>query len=341
MSAMRKNLVEKFLIPEVSSVVNPTIGVIDGYPIYPLSWNEIENLQKLYGKNTVTESKPVQWYTIVFHATVHPFNILLLALAIFSAATGEIDTTIIMIVMVVLSVVLRSVQEFRSEVAAQGLKNLVNNDCLVVRQYSSPDTRDPLPEDILRMERGDIGEYDVPFEDIVPGDWIKLRAGDLIPADLQLIVSKDLFISQASLTGEAMPVEKSASGMVMEPSSSNIPTTGSVPVSMQEEYGLNRPDMCFMGTSVVSGTATGVVKTVGTSTVFGAMAKQLSAQRPINAFQKGIRRISYLFIGIMLLMVPLVFIISGITNHDWLQAALFAASVALVELWFSQRKNVS
>ncbi|KAK9760665.1 hypothetical protein K7432_015090 [Basidiobolus ranarum] len=177
---------------------------------------------------------------------------------------------------------------------------------------------------MLMMERGYVAEYDVPFEDIVPGDWIKLRAGDLIPADLQLLESKDLFISQASLTGEAMPVEKSASERTV-----GLSAAGGVPNSMLEECGLNRPDMCFMGTNVVSGVATGVVKAVGTSTVLGATARQLSTQRPINAFQKGIRRISYLFMGIMIIMVPLVFIISGFTNHDWVQTALFAASVAV------------
>ncbi|ORX99356.1 magnesium-translocating P-type ATPase [Basidiobolus meristosporus CBS 931.73] len=268
-----------------------TVGELSGHPVHPLPWGEIENIQSRHGKNAVVGSEPVKWYRIVLNALIHPFNILLTVLAIFSGATGEAKTTIIMIVMVILSVALRSVQEFKSEIAAQSLKDLVNNKCTV--------------------ERGDVAEYEVPFEEIVPGDWIKLRAGDLVPADLQLILSKDLFISQASLTGEAMPVEKSAHGFIL-PSNSN----GDV-------------DMCFMGTSVVSGTATGVVKAIGPNTLFGAMAKQLSSQRPINAFQKGIRRISYLFIAIMLIMLPLVFVFSGFTKHDWLQAALFAASIAV------------
>ncbi|KAK9717570.1 hypothetical protein K7432_006077 [Basidiobolus ranarum] len=320
---------EKFLIPEVYTVNDPMIGVVDGYSVQPLSFQEIADLRKQFGNNTIVANKPVQWYTIVFHATVHPFNILLMILGIFSGATGSIDTTIIMIVMIVISVILRTVQEFKSEVEAQGLKKMVSNNCSVLRKYASPDTRDPFPDDVSRVERGDIAEYELPFEDIVPGDWIKLRAGDLIPADLQLITSKDLFISQASLTGEAMPVEKSASGMVMEATNSTTSDTGDVQISLQEEYGLNRPDMCFMGTSVVSGAATGVVKTTGSNTVFGAMAKQLSAKRPINAFQKGIRRISFMFIGLMIVMVPIVFVISGLTSHNWLQAALFAASVAV------------
>ncbi|ORX89798.1 magnesium-translocating P-type ATPase [Basidiobolus meristosporus CBS 931.73] len=321
MSSKSKN--DIILVPEGYSMADCILGELQCYSVQPLAWSDIEFLQTSYGKNTVAEKKPVRWYAIVFHALIHPFNILLVILAIFSGATGEIDTTIIMIVMVALSVVLRSVQEFKSEVAAQSLKEMVNNKCTVIRKYAAPDTRDPLLEDLLKIERGEVAEYEIPFEDIVPGDCIKLRAGDLVPADLQLILSKDLFISQASLTGEAMPVEKSSSGFI-------LPTNPSTPADSGEDiYGLSRPDMCFMGTSVVSGTAIGIVKTIGTNTVFGVMAKQLIAQRPINAFQKGIRRISYLFIGIMLIMLPLVFVISGITSHDWLQAALFAASVAV------------
>ncbi|CAG8594721.1 13151_t:CDS:2, partial [Dentiscutata heterogama] len=156
------------------------------------------------------------------------------------------------------------------------------------------------------MDRGDTVESDIPLEDIVPGDWVKLSAGDLVPGDLQLISSKDLFISQASLTGESIPVEKFTADIQQPP----IIPEPNENVKMEKSE-LERPDLCFMGTSVVSGTATAVVLKTGSNTFFGVMAKTLASRRSINTYEISIRRISFLFIGIMLSMMPPVLLLQG------------------------------
>ncbi|KAG0000481.1 hypothetical protein BGZ80_006357 [Entomortierella chlamydospora] len=229
-----------------------------------------------------------------------------------------------------------------------------------------------------------IVKVDIPIEDVVPGDWIQLSAGDLIPADVKVIESKDLFISQAALTGEAMPVEKfsssseamaawntseknsydcmakdavpiDASAITIEKNSNanldNAPVaeTGSFKDTAKRalyacfgvrlfdaettqnapDVGLDRPDLCFMGTSVVSGTATVIIEKIGADSFFGSMAEELSKRRPENAFQLGVRNISWVFFGIMFLMVPPVLLINGLLNKSWTDAALFALSVAV------------
>ena len=175
------------------------------------------------------------------------------------------------------------------------------------------------------MDRGETVEMDIQLKDIVPGDWVRISAGDLIPGDVQLISSKDLFVSQASLTGESIPVEKFT---VLQQQLPIIPDEATTNDKL-DKFELDRPDLCFMGTSVVSGTATAIVLKTGPNTYFGIMAKKLSNRRPTNAFQIGIRRISYLFLVIMFSIIPPVLLLQGFLKKEWKDGLLFAAAVAV------------
>ncbi|KAF8975465.1 hypothetical protein BGZ46_009110 [Entomortierella lignicola] len=353
--------------------------------LLPLNNEQVETARETYGKNIISFGDEVVWYKTLFHAFVHPFNILLIILAVATILTGSLSGGIIMFVMVVISTALRFWQEWKSASAAKALKSMVSTLITVTRLYSCPDDRDPTPEDIALIANRATVRLDIPIEDVVPGDWVQLSAGDLIPADVKVIESKDLFVSQAALTGEAMPVEKfSATSDAMNSWNSALESSydamakksipldasaidlekpedvtsddktslnGSVKakspfmkaiyscfgvryfdpevVQNTNDVGLDRPYICFMGTSVVSGTATVLVEKTGSRTFFGSMAKELSKRRPENAFQLGVRNISWVFFGIMFVMVPPVLLINGLLNKSWTDAVLFALSVAV------------
>jgi Mg2+-importing ATPase len=254
-----------------------------------------ERLEK-YGPNRVASERPPHWYVQLGHSFTNPFVLLLLVLAAVSLIAGDIQATIIISTMVIIGVVLRFYQERRSTVAAEKLRAMVKVTATVIRRaldnvsYSS----------------------EVPIEQLVPGDIIQLAAGDMIPADVRLLGSKDLFISQAVLTGEAMPVEKFA-GILGTPE-------GAV---------LDAPNACFLGTNVISGTATAVVVATGQSTYLGSIARSISGRRTITSFESGIRDISVLLIRFTLVMAVLVFLINGLTKHNWGEAFMFALSVAV------------
>ncbi len=297
---------------------------------------------------------------MLFNALVHPFNILLIILAAASGAEEDIDTLCMITIIVFLSTTIRFFQEWQSLIAAKGLRNLVSNKVCAMR-YSF--TRDPDQSVFDEMERNVI-EKEIPLENIVPGDWIKLSAGDLIPADIQLIDSKDFFVSQSSLTGEALPVEKyvANSGNPMKSVNINaINFKSEVRFNIPRPYPLvlktrlnrllreiiglrvdhlesvidtrkvnsDRPDLCYMGTSIISGTATAIVRKTGMNTYFGSMAKELFKKRPQNTFKLGVHRISWLFFLIMACMVPPVLLVQGFVHKDWTDALLFGLSVAV------------
>jgi P-type Mg2+ transporter len=260
-----------------------------------LAENEIPERLERYGANEISHYKAPGWYVLLWHAFRNPFNILLLILAIISLVTGDTPSMIIISVMVAISIFLRFFQELRSTVAAEKLKAMVKVTAAIVRRDATGQSR----------------ETEMPIEGIVPGDVVHLSAGDMTPADLRLITSKDLFLSQAALTGEALPVEKHAS----LPGSSGGP--------------LESPNMCFLGTNVISGTATAVVVATGGDTYLGAVAKSVAGQRTLTSFEKGIRGISFLLIRFTIVMALLVFLINGLTKHEWSEAFLFAVSVAV------------
>jgi P-type Mg2+ transporter len=260
-----------------------------------------------YGPNEITHEKPPTWYFQLFHAFLTPFNGVLFAVSVVSffsdvvfAAPGDrtFRTIIVLISMVLLSTLLRFWQEFRSNKAAEELKAMVSSTTAVLR---------------AGMDR----PQEVPISTLVPGDIVYLSAGDMVPADVRLLTAKDLFVSQAMLTGESIPLEK----YPIPPKRINSTTA---PGTL-----LERETACFMGTNVVSGTATAVVAATGDATFFGAVAKDIVGARPLTSFDKGISKVSWMLVRFLMVMTPLVFLINGISKGDWLESLLFAVSVAV------------
>jgi P-type Mg2+ transporter len=253
------------------------------------------------GINEVGHEKPPHWSIQLLHAFRNPFIIVLLVLAVVQIVTEPDDFTgpVIIAVMVGISVLLSFTQEFRSSRAAEKLKAMVRNTSTVTR----------------RAEDGHAERIEVPVEELVVGDIVHLGAGDMVPADLRLLAAKDLFISQAILTGESLPVEKSAPNATTGPGSADGP--------------LDLPTVCYMGTNVVSGTATAVVLATGSRTYLGSLAHTLSGERVQTSFDRGISSVSWLLIRFMAVMVPVVFVINGFDKHDWLEAFMFGLSVAV------------
>jgi Mg2+-importing ATPase len=272
-----------------------------------LTPEQVDERLERYGPNEISHEKPPSWYQQLFHAFVTPFNGVLFTVSIVSLFTDVIfaapedrtfRTIIVLSTMVLLSTLLRFWQEFRSNKAAEELKAMVSSTAAVLR---------------AGMQR----PQEIPISTLVPGDIVYLSAGDMIPADVRLLTAKDLFVSQAMLTGESIPVEKyplPPQKPDRSPGSRNL---------------LEQETACFMGTNVVSGTATVVVGATGNATYFGAVAKDIAGARPLTSFDKGISRVSWMLVRFLLVMTPLVFLINGISKGDWLESLLFAVSVAV------------
>ncbi|HYM92913.1 MAG TPA: HAD-IC family P-type ATPase, partial [Chitinophagaceae bacterium] len=267
-----------------------------------LSGIEVEKNQLEFGLNEIEHEKAPAWYKQLFYAFLTPFNAVLLIIAtvsividVFLAAPADKDykTVIVVITMVLLSSLLRFWQEYSSNQAAKKLKSMVKTTATLIRR--------------------DSGKIEIDIKEIVPGDIILLSAGDMIPADCRILQSKDLFVSQSILTGEALPVEKREHKI--DDAKTRSP--------------LELDNLCFMGTNIVSGTATAVAVTTGNETYFGSIGKALTGQRPLTSFDKGVNKISWLLIRFMLIMVPLVFFINGLTKGNWFEALLFGLSVAV------------
>jgi Mg2+-importing ATPase len=278
-----------------------------------VSWAEAARRLHEFGPNELSSQKPPSWPVVLWAASKHPFNGVLLALGLVSYATGDLKAAIVMAAMIVLSVGLRFWQEMKSLVQAESLRRLVRNETTVVRAGAAPleAKRNPL----------DVRAVDVPTSELVPGDVVLFSAGDMIPADLRVLESRDLFVTQAALTGEAMPVEK------FDPERAAAAGRGDAERPAADV--LDSPHLLFMGTSIVSGTARAVVLATGNRTYFGAMAAKLTGTRPLTAFDRGVRSVSWLLIRFMLVMAPTVFLLNGLMKHDWLDALLFAVAVAV------------
>jgi len=269
------------------------------------------------GKNEVSHEKPPAWYVQLFKAFNNPFVWILVALATVSYVMDyalaepedrDLKTVIILSIMVLVSGFLRFFQEYRSTQAAEKLKAMVSTTATVIRR-DRPDGKEHRRE--------------VPLSNLVPGDIVALSAGDMIPADVRLLTSKDLFVSQAVLTGESLPVEKyDTLGSVVE-------KRADVQVNEDQVNALDIPTICFMGTNVVSGTATAVVVSTGDRTYFGSLAKNIVGKRVLTSFEKGVNRVSYLLITFMAVMVPIVFLIQWFTKASFLDALLFSLSIAV------------
>ena len=262
---------------------------------------EVYDRLALFGPNEIAHERPPAWYVQLLSGFKNPFIAVLLILAVVSFFTGDTKAVVVITVMVTLSVLIAFSQEFRSLQTAEKLKALVRSTATVVRPHPT--------------EPGADRPREVPMQELVPGDVVHLSAGDLVPADARLLFAKDLFVAQSALTGEALPVEKAdtLSGDVM-------PGTDAV---------LELPNLCLMGTTVVSGTARALVLATGNRTYFGHLAGTLVGKRVLTSFDKGINGVSWVLIRFMLVMVPVVFFLNGFTKHDWGEAFFFALSVAV------------
>jgi Mg2+-importing ATPase len=279
-----------------------------------LTWPEAVRRLAQFGRNELTSQQPPSWLAVMWTAVKHPFNGVLAALGVVSGLTGDLKAVIVMAAMIVLSVGLRFWQEMKSLVQAESLRKLVRNEATVLRAENKGVDRKPSALDHLAS--------DIPTAELVPGDVVLLSAGDMVPADLRLVESRDLFVTQSALTGEAMPVEK------YEPERQLRPGGAPQPVGLPVEV-LDSPHLLFMGSSIVSGTGKAVVLATGNHTYFGALAEQLAGKRPVTAFDRGVRRVSWLLIKFMLVMAPVVFLLNGLIKHDWLEAFLFAIAIAV------------
>ena len=279
-----------------------------------LPWSEARRRLEELGPNELTSQKPPGWPVVLWGAARHPFNGVLTVLAAVSYATSDMKAAVVMLTMIVLSVGLRFWQEMKSQIQAESLRRLVHNVATVLRDGNKGVDRKPNELDRLAS--------DIPTRDLAPGDIVKLSAGDMIPADLRLLESRDLFVTQSALTGEAMPVEKYEPERGLRPE--RDPRAEGLPVEV-----LDSPHLLFMGSSIVSGTGRAVVLATGNHTYFGAMAEKLSGKRPQTAFDRGVRQVSWLLIKFMLVMVPAVFLINGLMKHNWLDAFLFAVAIAV------------
>jgi Mg2+-importing ATPase len=252
------------------------------------------------GLNEVSREKPPHWSLQLLRAFRNPFIVVLLVLAGVQLATDGNDLTgpLIIAVMVGISVLLSFTQEYRSSRAAEQLKAMVRNTATVRRRASD----------------GHSEQIEVPVRELVVGDIVQLAAGDMVPADLRLLGAKDLFISQAILTGESVPVEKAAPA-------ATVPGVVDDPLELAS--------VCYMGTNVVSGTASAVVLATGARSYLGSLAHSMAGARVQTSFDRGIRSVSWLLIRFMAVMVPVVFVINGLDKHDWGEAFLFALSIAV------------
>lgn len=256
-----------------------------------LSDAEANSRLKQIGTNEIAREKHKSALFRLLSNIKNPLVLLLIALGVISFLTGDRRATVVIFVMVILGIVLRFFQEMRADNAAEKLKAMVSNTATLVR---------------------DGVEKEIALKMIVSGDIIRLAAGDMVPADVRVLTAKDLFLNQATLTGEALPIEKKATE-----------------ASQDAKNPLELPNICFMGSNVVSGSATAVAIHTGNKTYFGSLASNIIGQRQLTSFDKGINKFTWLMICFIAVMVPAVFFINGFFKHDWLEAFLFAMAVAV------------
>ncbi|MFB7631394.1 magnesium-translocating P-type ATPase [Streptomyces sp. NPDC056149] len=267
-----------------------------------------ERLER-FGANAVAQERAPRFVVQLAKAFWNPFILVLVALDAVMAwqwlqapADEPFDPGIAILgTMVLISGVLRFWQEYRSGRSAAALRALVTTTTAVQRRAG--DGSEPLT-------------VEIPMEQVVPGDIVRLAAGDLVPADLRLLTAKDLMVSQAALSGESLPVAKADTR-----TRDNGQHTTTDPVEAD--------NLCLMGTSVTSGSATGIVVATGSDTYFGSMAGSLVGERPQTSFDTGVKKVSFLLIRFMLVMVPIVLAINGFTKGDWVEAFSFSLAVAV------------
>src|ERR1039458_2424788 len=256
-----------------------------------LSSAEVEARRQEYGSNDLGPKEKMGFFMEIFQRCRNPLVIQLLVICGVSVAMDDVPSAVVVGLMIFLSVFLAYFQEHRSNRAVERLRAMVQTNSILIR---------------------DGKEEDVPMAEIVPGDIVVLQAGAIVPADLRLVISKDFFVGQSSLTGESMPVEKHAT----------IGDTGGRGfIALQ--------DACFQGSTVLSGTARAVVVNTGARTHFGSISEKLAGARVQTNFDRGITSFTWLMIRFMVVMVSLIFLIVGLTKGNWIEALLFGLSVAV------------
>lgn len=264
--------------------------------------DQVEENRDIYGENVITKGQEDSMIKKIYESIINPFTVILLVIALVSFITnvwlakpGEQDptTSIIIVTLVLISGGIRFIQELRSDKAASNLSRMIVNTATVLRDGS---------------------EQEIPIDEIVVGDVIKLSAGDMIPADVVLIDSRDFFVQQSGLTGESDAVEKVC---LRKADSQNLDSL------------LESESLAFMGTNVISGRATALVLVVGDETMMGAIEQTINTYDEPTSFEREMNTISWLLIRLMLVMVPIVFVINGLTDGDWLEAGVFALSVGV------------
>lgn len=261
---------------------------------------QAELMREKYGTNTLPKQK-ADWAGLrLLRCLFTPFTLILIALmgisvitdvVMVSAKDQDFSKIIIIFVMITLSTVIRFIQETKSSREAEKLNEMVETTTLVYRNQSAKE---------------------IPADEVVAGDLVRLAAGDLVVADVRILQAKDLFISQASLSGESDPLEKQGIAL-SEPAAS---------VTDSE-------NLAFMGSNVINGSALCMVIAVGSDTFFGSMAESFSEPQDATSFEKGMNAVTKILMRFMLVMVPIVFVINGFTKHDWLSAFMFAVSIAV------------
>jgi Mg2+-importing ATPase len=269
------------------------------------------------GLNEIPREKPVKWYVQLLKTVTNPLSLLLLVIAVVSLLTGSLIAALIILIMVIFGGLLRFSQEFRSNKAAEKLREMVSATATVSRQGRQDSSKNPMVPELSRRKdaaptKGITAGEEIAVKLLVPGDIIFLSAGDMIPADIRLIATKDLFLSQSTLTGESLPAEKHT----------DLP-------DRNEKNLLELVNLCFMGTTVVSGSGTAVIVETGSRTYLASLAKTVSGNKPRTSFDKGVNGVTMLLMRFMVVMAPLVFLINGFVKGNWVEAFTFSLSVAV------------
>ncbi len=270
-----------------------------------LSETEAKRRLEKSGLNEIAREKPIRWYVQLVLTVTNPLSLLLIVLATISLLTGSPTAALIIFMMVIFGGLLRFSQEFQSNKAAEKLRAMVSATATVSR-------KDAIKDVAPKKQKGITAGKEIAVKLLVPGDIIFLSAGDMIPADIRLIATKDLFLSQSTLTGESLPTEKHA----------ELP-------DQKEKNPLELINLCFMGTTVVSGSGTAVVAETGSHTYLASLAKTVSGRKPRTSFDKGVNGVTVLLLRFMLIMAPLVFLINGVLKGNWVEAFTFGLSVAV------------
>ena len=266
--------------------------------VFGYSSEQAEELLEDVGENVISTGKTSGPLSRLFEALINPFNIVLFLVAIITFITdvviakkSDYTTVIVILALIFISSLISFIQSERSHSAAEKLSDMISNKTSILRD-------------------GVFSEIDI--DQVVPGDIVRLSAGDMIPGDVLFISAKDAFISQSALTGESNPVEKFE----------QLKGASTRPLTDLENIG-------FMGSDMVSGSAVGLVVATGNNTYFGSMARSLSGARSKNSFELGVESVSRLLISFMLIMVPIIFLINGFLKGDWANALVFSVAIAV------------